>query len=380
MEKVKGNNSVGLYTNKLKNGDIVYYYTLKIFGKVKWFKVGTKSNGYRVEDAKKARTEKYNEINNIEKKDVQMMGRKKGRVLTFDEIFYKYIEYNMERKVKTDSYIASKGMYEYRIKKYIGHIPMDRMTKEDIEIAQLANKNDKTNPISLTYVDMIVDLIRAVINHAIDEKLFVGTDLTKKVTRYREENARLRYLTKEEINLLLDTTKELDNKNIYMCALLCLLTGARINVVTHIKIRDIDIPNKSVKLFDEKGKKNKHYFGYINDKYVDIIQEHMLSITNNMNSDLFILNDKTVARRRYYQDNLRPILNELFNKDLEENDRLNRVVVHTLRHTFGSQLVINGVDIYTVQKLMNHSDIAMTMRYAKLNDKIKKDSVNKVNW
>jgi len=39
-----------------------------------------------------------------------------------------------------------------------------------------------------------------------------------------------------------------------------------------------------------------------------------------------------------------------------------------------------GVDIYTVQKLMNHSDITMTMRYAKLNDQIKKDSVNKMNW
>jgi hypothetical protein len=27
MEKVKGKNAVGLYTNKLKNGDVVYYYT-----------------------------------------------------------------------------------------------------------------------------------------------------------------------------------------------------------------------------------------------------------------------------------------------------------------------------------------------------------------
>jgi hypothetical protein len=130
MEKVKGKNAIGLYTNKLKNGDVVFYYTLKINGKVKWFKVGTKSNGFRVEDAKKARVEKYNTINNIDKKDVVAMGRKKGRVLTFDEIFTKYIDYNMERKVKTDSYVASKGMYEYRIQKYIGHIPMDRLTKE----------------------------------------------------------------------------------------------------------------------------------------------------------------------------------------------------------------------------------------------------------
>ena len=41
------------------------FFTLKVFGKLKWFKVGTEKNGYRVADARKARTEKYNEINKI---------------------------------------------------------------------------------------------------------------------------------------------------------------------------------------------------------------------------------------------------------------------------------------------------------------------------
>ena len=48
------------------------------------------------------------------------------------------------------------------------------------------------------------------------------------------------------------------------------------------------------------------------------------------------------------------------------NDRKNRVVFHTLRHTFASHLAINGTPIFTIQKLMNHKDITMTMRYAKL--------------
>ena len=110
------------------------------------------------------------------------------------------------------------------------------------------------------------------------------------------------------------------------------------------------------------------------------IKEYILTITDDFNSNLYLLNGKTEVRTKYYQDNIRPILHRLFNQNLTKDDRLNKVVVHTLRHTFGSQLVINGVDIYTVQKLMNHSDITMTMRYAKLNDQIKKDSVNKMNW
>lgn len=43
MEKVGGSNSIGLYQNKLKNGDIAYYYTIKIHGKLKYVKVGTRA-------------------------------------------------------------------------------------------------------------------------------------------------------------------------------------------------------------------------------------------------------------------------------------------------------------------------------------------------
>ena len=39
---------------------------------------------------------------------------------------------------------------------------------------------------------------------------------------------------------------------------------------------------------------------------------------------------------------------------------------HVLRHTFASRLVMSGVDIRTVQELMGHADITMTMRYAHL--------------
>jgi len=37
---------------------------------------------------------------------------------------------------------------------------------------------------------------------------------------------------------------------------------------------------------------------------------------------------------------------------------------HDLRHTFATRLVQNGVDLYKVQKLLGHKNIAMTERYA----------------
>jgi integrase len=47
---------------------------------------------------------------------------------------------------------------------------------------------------------------------------------------------------------------------------------------------------------------------------------------------------------------------------------LRRVTCHALRHSFGSNLVQSGVDLYTVCRLMGHSSVAMTQRYAHLSE------------
>ena len=72
---------------------------------------------------------------------------------------------------------------------------------------------------------------------------------------------------------------------------------------------------------------------------------------------------------------LRSMLDELFNKDINTNDRKNKVVFHSLRHTFASHLAINGTPIFTIQKLMNHKDIRMTLRYAKLSPDSGRESI-----
>jgi integrase len=53
-----------------------------------------------------------------------------------------------------------------------------------------------------------------------------------------------------------------------------------------------------------------------------------------------------------------------------ENFRL-----HSLRHTFATNLIAAGVDIYTVSRLLGHSDIRTTMIYAKSNVDVMKKAV-----
>lgn len=52
--------------------------------------------------------------------------------------------------------------------------------------------------------------------------------------------------------------------------------------------------------------------------------------------------------------------------------------LYDLRHNFASQLVMKGVDTYTVSKLLSHSKVEMTKVYAHLSDDHLQGAVNMI--
>jgi len=59
-------------------------------------------------------------------------------------------------------------------------------------------------------------------------------------------------------------------------------------------------------------------------------------------------------------------------------DRRMKVVFHTLRHTYASWLVENGVDLYTVKELIGHSSLSMTERYSHVGENAKTVAIRKL--
>lgn len=55
------------------------------------------------------------------------------------------------------------------------------------------------------------------------------------------------------------------------------------------------------------------------------------------------------------------------------------VTFHKARHTFATMMLTLGADLYTVSKLLGHTDITTTQIYAKLVDQKKVDAVNLIN-
>ena len=55
------------------------------------------------------------------------------------------------------------------------------------------------------------------------------------------------------------------------------------------------------------------------------------------------------------------------------------ITLHTARHTYATTLLTKGADLYTVSKLLGHSEVATTQIYAKIVDRKKVDAVNLLN-
>jgi integrase len=146
--------------------------------------------------------------------------------------------------------------------------------------------------------------------------------------------------------------------------------------ILHLKKSDIDLQNEIIRLTDFKGG-GEIYSGYITDTTREMLHSTLSKIGFNDYVVSFNFDGKKITGRQL-QRRLKPILDELFNKGLDTKDRKNRIVIHSLRHTFASQLALSNVSIRQIQELLNHSDISQTVRYAKLQDDANKQALQNI--
>ncbi len=205
----------------------------------------------------------------------------------------------------------------------------------------------------------IISLISSIYKFAInsDNVLYTGKNICEGLMQGRKlNNSRLRYLDKKEVAILLEAVK--DDSELDLFVRLSLSTGGRLMSILNIKAKDVF--NENVSIYNFKNEKT--YSGFISKSLLPD-KKFLEGLKPN---DYLIGRSSEEYSFRKIQRNLKEIMDSLFNKGLDTKDSQNRVVPHSLHHTFASLLVINGTPIYEVMKLMSHSSIDITMRYAKL--------------
>ncbi|MBY4675909.1 phage integrase [Marinobacterium arenosum] len=157
--------------------------------------------------------------------------------------------------------------------------------------------------------------------------------------KIKHDEAELSWLNHEQIQRLLSHMDEMRNKDAALITRLCLSTGARWSEAENLK-RSHVLPGR-VHFVGTKSRRNR---------FVPISPDLEQDLRRRLNKGPFDSSYNTFTTALTKAE-----------IDLPRGQR-----THVLRHTFASHFVMNGGNILTLQKILGHSDIKMTMRYAHL--------------
>jgi integrase len=188
-------------------------------------------------------------------------------------------------------------------------------------------------------------MMKAMFNWGVQEGLAL-TNPTDGIKRLRETGARTRYLDCEEVNRLLATASD----GFHPILVTALHTGMRRGEILNLRWPDVDLHNRVLTVQESKSGKKRS-----------------IPIDQTLHDTLKGLPSRFKRGQVFPAADGGPMadLGHKFQR-LMQKAGIEDARFHDLRHTFASHLVMNGVDLKTIQELLGHSTIIMTMRYSHL--------------
>lgn len=132
-------------------------------------------------------------------------------------------------------------------------------------------------------------------------------------------------------------------------------TGQRLSTVLNIKVNELDLANRQVKLAWNKDKRQK--FMPLSSALVEILHEYIYMSGLDSEDWLFPEYEGGQLKTRSAQSSI-----EKYNK----RRGVEKTSIHLFRHTFAKNYIMNGGNPAKLQKLLNHKTIHMTMHYVNL--------------
>ncbi len=163
-------------------------------------------------------------------------------------------------------------------------------------------------------------------------------------------------LSREETRRLLAAPKLLKHRVLFGLLYGC---GLRCFEARNIQLPDIDFDRKMLHVRQGKGKK---------DRYVPIssvLCQWLMSYISCENTEVWLFNGRPVGRAggdfdaRYSQRGIQWVVKHA----AKQAGIVKNVSAHTLRHSFATHLLEDGLDIVSIKELLGHSRIETTLVY-----------------
>lgn len=158
-------------------------------------------------------------------------------------------------------------------------------------------------------------------------------------------------LSREEISRVLEEIKNHKHK---LMVSLAYGSGLRVSEVVNLRVCDLDFEGGLI--FVSKGKGGKDRVTIFPEKLIDELKIGLLKKTGT---------DLVFASRRGGKLTARTA-QKIFETALKKSGIRRQASFHSLRHSFATHLMEDGVNLRFVQELLGHSDIKTTVRYTKV--------------
>lgn len=288
--------------------------------------------------------------------------------MTFSELFEEYYQPHIQNKDKKSTYDREVHLYKKWLKPVLGGVRLNLISR--ISLIRLLQPMEKKH-LSNRSKNYAIALTRQVFNFAIRNELFAGDNPAARFDELKkEDNRRMKFLSEEELNNLLDELKK-HSYSVYLIALISADCGLRAGEIFKLTWADVSLEEKMLFLRDTKNGKNR--FAYMTNR----VAEEFSKLKKGEGNE-FVFQSKAGGKIEHISRTFERAVKALGLND-GITDRRQKVVFHSLRHTFASRLVQKRVSLYEVKELLGHSDIAMTQRYSHLADETLRDAVSKLN-
>jgi len=271
-------------------------------------------------------------------------------------IHEKYLPYVQSYK---KSWRCDFGLLRKHIEPIWGHLFLDQITKDAV-LALMAKHRTTHAPGSC---NRLLILLRYLFSLAPKWQVpGVAENPTSGIPLLKEDNKKERYLSSDEVQRLFEALKRSENEMLQHLIPLLILTGARKREVLDARWEDFDFERRLWRIHTTKLGKPR--FVPMSDSVVKL-----LGSVPRFDCDWVFPNPKT--RKPYVSifvswNTVRCAVG------------LDEVRIHDLRHSYASFLVNAGRSLYEVQRLLGHTQIKTTQRYAHLSHDTLLEATNSV--
>lgn len=284
----------------------------------------------------------------IEIAENKFLDIKKSNNIQFEDVGGEFLSLHSRVNKKPSSSLRDKSLID-NLNSYFGRMKLCDITPKSIE----QYKRLRLETMAPATVNRELACMKCIFNKAIEWGKATENP-ARRVKMLKENNQRLRYLEKEEIEKLIDNSPEF----LKPIVIVAVFTGMRKGEIINLKWQDIDLSKGIVYLQDSKIGKREVYLN-------NNVKNMLIHIKKHSESPYVFCNKNGNTYSK--------ILTTFYKAT--EKSGIKNFRFHDLRHTYASHLTMSGVDLRTVQELMGHKTIEMTLRYSHLSPDHKRQAI-----